>query len=146
MPVIYETLLVGILLAVLFTELTDVFPGGIIVPGYMALYLDQPMRLLVTILAAVLSLITYRLLSRYLILFGRRRFVMMVFLGVLWAELLFLLVPRLFSFSLEIRAVGWLIPGLLANNLEKQKFFLTLAAMFVVSVMTYFFVRILVVI
>jgi len=144
--VIYETLLVGILLAVLFTELTDVFPGGIIVPGYMALYLDQPMRLLVTILAAVLSLITYRLLSRYLILFGRRRFVMMVFLGVLWAELLFLLVPRLFSFSLEIRAVGWLIPGLLANNLEKQKFFLTLAAMFVVSVMTYFFVRILVVI
>ena len=143
---IYETLLVGILLAVLFTELTDVFPGGIIVPGYMALYLDQPMRLLVTILAAVLSLITYRLLSRYLILFGRRRFVMMVFLGVLWAELLFLLVPRLFSFSLEIRAVGWLIPGLLANNLEKQKFFLTLAAMYVVSVMTYFFVRILVVI
>ncbi len=138
----FETLLIGILLAVLFAEIFDIYPGGIIVAGYMALYLDQPWRVLATILIALLSLLTYRILSRFLILFGRRRFVTIVLLGVIWAELWFLLLPHLFSSSIELRAIGWLIPGLLANNLEKQKFFLTLASMLTVSILTFFLVRV----
>ncbi|NIM90865.1 MAG: poly-gamma-glutamate biosynthesis protein PgsC [Candidatus Aminicenantes bacterium] len=138
----FETLLIGILLAVLFAEIFDIYPGGIIVPGYMALYLDQPWRVLATILIALLSLLSYRILSRFLILFGRRRFVTIVLLGVIWAELWFLLLPHLFSSSIELRAIGWLIPGLLANNLEKQKFFFTLASMLTVSILTFFLVRV----
>ena len=137
----FETLLIGILIAVLYVEIFDIYPGGIIVPGYIALYLDQPWRVLATILIALLSLLTYRILSRFLILFGRRRFVTIVLLGVIWAELWFLLLPHLFSSSLGLRAIGWLIPGLLANNLEKQKFFLTLASMLIVSILTFFLVR-----
>jgi hypothetical protein len=68
--------------------------------------------------------------------------VTIVLLGVIWAELWFLLLPHLFSSSLGLRAIGWLIPGLLANNLEKQKFFLTLASMLTVSVLTFFLVRV----
>lgn len=138
----FETLLIGILIAVLYVEIFDIYPGGIIVPGYIALYLDQPWRVLATILIALLSLLTYKILSRFLILFGRRRFVTMVLLGVIWAELWFLLLPHLFSSSIELRAIGWLIPGLLANNLEKQKFFLTLASMLTVSILTFFLVRV----
>ena len=38
-----ETLLIGLVLALLWAETTDVSPGGIIVPGYLALYLGQPL-------------------------------------------------------------------------------------------------------
>jgi poly-gamma-glutamate biosynthesis protein PgsC/CapC len=132
---IFETLFIGLILAFFYVELMDIYPGGIIVPAYIALYLDQPLRVLVTILIAVLSLFTYKILSRFLILFGKRRFVILVLLGSLWTQL---------WSPLELRAIGWLIPGLLANNLEKQKYVPTLASMFFVSILTYFLVRVLV--
>lgn len=140
---IYETLLIGILIAVLYTEITDVYPGGIIVPAYFALYLDEPLRVLMTIGVALLSLLTYRWLSRYLILFGKRRFVMLLFLGVVWAQLWIILLPHLFKGPSGMKAIGWIIPGLLANNLEKQKMVITLTSLVIVSTVTYVLVRVL---
>lgn len=140
----YETLFIGLLIAVLYVEITGFYPGGIIVPAYVALYLDQPLRVLATIVIAFLSLYIYKALSRFIILFGKRRFVMLVFIGAFLAQLWFLLFPRLFMTSLELRAVGWIIPGLLANNLEKQKIIPTLASLITVSIITYFLVRVLV--
>ena len=139
----FETLFIGIIIAVIYIEMMDIYPGGIIVPAYIALYLDQPLKVLATIAVAFFSLYTYKVLSRYLILFGKRRFVMMVLLGALWAQVWFLVLPHFFASPLELRAIGWLIPGLLANNLEKQKLIPTLASMFTVAVITYFMGRIL---
>lgn len=139
---IYETLFIGLIVAIIYVEIMDIYPGGIIVPAYVALYLDQPLRVLVTILIAFLSLFTFRVLSRFLILFGKRRFVMFVLLGALWAQLWFVLLPHLFSDPIGLRAIGWLIPGLLANNLERQRLIPTLASLFIVSTITYFMVRI----
>ena len=133
---IYETLLIGIVVAVLYVELTDIYPGGIIVPAYFALYLDEPLRITATLAVAFLSLLTYRLISRFLILFGKRRFVMFILLGALWAQTLNFL-PHLQGEILAMEAIGWLIPGLLANNLERQKIIPTLASLFIVSVLTY---------
>ncbi len=139
---IFETLIIGLVIAVLYVEIMDIYPGGIIVPAYVALYLDQPLKVLATILVAVLSIFIYKVLSRFLILFGKRRFVMLVLLGALLSQLWSLLSPHFFSDRLELRAIGWLIPGLLANNLEKQKFIPTLASLFVVATITYFLVRV----
>ena len=139
----YETFFIGLILAVFYVELMDIYPGGIIVPAYIALYIDQPLRVLATVLIAILSLLTYKLLSRFFILFGRRRFVMLLLLGALWGQLLFLIIPHVFAGATELRMIGWIIPGLLANNCEKQKLFPTLASLFTVSVMTYFVVKLL---
>jgi len=141
--VVFETLLIGLVIAVLYVEILDIYPGGIIVPAYMALYYDQPLRILATILVAFLSLYSYKFLSRFLILFGKRRFVMLVLLGAVWAQVWFLLLPHFFSDPIGLKAIGWLIPGLLANNLEKQKIVPTLASMLIVSTITYFLVRLL---
>ncbi len=46
-------------------------------------------------------------------------------------------------FPFELKAIGWVIPGLLANNLEKQKYIPTLASLFTVAVITYFLTRLL---
>lgn len=138
----YETLLIGLVVAVLYVEVMEIYPGGIIVPAYLALYLDQPLRVLATIVAALLSLWTYRVLSRFLFLFGKRRFVMLILLGVLWSQIWLFVLPQLRSGAAELHVIGWVIPGLLANNLERQKFFATLASLFTVAILTYLLVRI----
>lgn len=139
----YETLFIGLLVAVLYVEIFGVYPGGIIVPAYIALYLDQPLRVLVTVAIAILCVLLYRILSRFLILFGKRRFVTFIFLGAVLAQIWSVLFPQFFPESFGLRAIGWLIPGLLANNLEKQKFFPTLASLVTVSVFTYVLVQML---
>jgi poly-gamma-glutamate biosynthesis protein PgsC/CapC len=136
-----ETLLIGLVLALLWAETTDVSPGGIIVPGYLALYLGQPLRVLATLTAALLTLLAYRVLSRHLLLFGRRRFVLMVLAGALLSQVWFLVLPQFFAAPLELRVIGWLIPGILASNLARQKFWPTLASTITVSTLTFAVVR-----
>ena len=136
----YETFFIGLILALIYAEIMEIYPGGIIVPAYIALYLDEPLRVAATLLIALVSLMTYRLISRFLILFGRRRFVMLLLLGALWGQLWFILAPHMVSGTIELRMIGWVIPGLLANNCEKQRLFPTLASLFTVSVITYFLV------
>lgn len=133
----YESLFIGLVLAVLFVELFEIYPGGIIVPAYLALFLDQPLRVLATVAAAFLSLAVYRVLGRRLLLFGKRRFVLLVLLGALWSQLWFLVFPAIFPMVSGLRVIGWVIPGLLANQLERQRAVPTLAAMTGVAVLTY---------
>jgi poly-gamma-glutamate biosynthesis protein PgsC/CapC len=132
------TILIGIVIALLYVELMGILPGGIIVPALMALYLDQPLRVVATIAAAFLSLGCYKFLSRYFLLFGRRRFVLLLLFGALFGQAWLLLWPHLFIAPLDLRVVGWIVPGLLANNLERQKILPTLASFITVSVLTYF--------
>ncbi len=138
-----ETLFIGILVALVYVEITGLYPGGIIVPAFIALSLDQPLRALLTLLAAGLSLLVYKAVSRYFILFGRRRFVLMLLLGGFWAQLWLFLAPSVFSAPPELRVVGLIIPGLLANNLERQKLLPTLASLVTVVVIIYFLANIL---
>jgi len=136
-----ETFFIGLVVALIYIEVVGIYPGGIIVPAFLALYLDQPLRVLATIIIAFLSLLSYKFLSRFLILFGRRRFVIMILLGGVWAGLCSILLPNLFSFPLGFRAIGWVIPGLLANNLERQKILPVLASLVTVTVITYFLAK-----
>jgi poly-gamma-glutamate biosynthesis protein PgsC/CapC len=139
---VFETLLIGLLLALLYTELTGISPGGLVVPGYMALYFDQPLRILATLVVAAMAFLAYKGLSRYFILFGRRRFVLLVLFGAVLAQAWFFLLPRVFHDPLELRVIGWVIPGLLAGSLERQRPLPTLASLATVSILTYFVVRI----
>jgi poly-gamma-glutamate biosynthesis protein PgsC/CapC len=138
---IVETLLVGLVLALLWAEITDLSPGGIIVPGYFALYLDRPLRAAATLAVALLTLAIYRFLARHLILFGRRRFVLMVLVGAVLSQGWLLVLPRVFAAPVELRVIGWIIPGILASSLARQKVLPTLASLAVVSTLTFAVVR-----
>jgi gamma-polyglutamate biosynthesis protein CapC len=138
---IVETLLIGLVLALLWAETTDLSPGGIIVPGYFALYLDRPLRAAATLAVALLTLAIYRSLSRQLILFGRRRFVLTVLVGAVLSQAWLLALPRLFDAPLELRVIGWVIPGILASSLARQKILPTLASLAAVASLTFAVVR-----
>lgn len=138
---IAETLLIGLVLALLWAEITDISPGGIIVPGYFALYLDRPLRAAATLAVAVLTLALYRFLARQLILFGRRRFVLMVLAGAVLSQAWLLVLPRVFAAPVELRVIGWVIPGILASSLARQKVLPTLASLAAVATLTFAVVR-----
>ena len=138
-----ELVFVALLASLLFIGVSGFYPGGIIVPSYLVLFVNQPSRLLGTLLAALLTLLCYKLASRYVILFGRRMFVFMVLVGAVWTYCWIQFFPILYPASLDFRVIGWVVPGLIANNFEKQGVVSTTAALVTVTVAVYLIGRML---
>ena len=67
-----ELAALSLLVSLIFTEVTNLLPGGIIVPFYFVLYLDDPVKVGATVLSAVIAVGVIKLLSRVTILYGRR--------------------------------------------------------------------------
>ena len=139
----YELTFLGLLLSLLYVSITGLYPGGIIVPGYLVLFIDQPARIAGSLIVATLTLLCFKLASQYLIIFGRRKFVFMVLTGGIWTLVWLRMLPMLFPLSLEFRVIGWVIPGLIANNFEKQGVVVTTASLVTVTVATYVMGRLL---
>jgi poly-gamma-glutamate biosynthesis protein PgsC/CapC len=139
----YETSFLGLLVSLLFIGVTGIYPGGVIVPSYLALFVHTPGRIAGTLIVALLTLLCFKLASNYLILFGTRRFVFMVFVAGLWTLLWLRFFPALLPNSLEFRVIGWVVPGLIANNLEKQGILVTTASLVTVTAAIYFLTQML---
>jgi poly-gamma-glutamate biosynthesis protein PgsC/CapC len=134
----YEIMFIGLVLALGYVSLTGYYPGGIIVPGYLVLFADQPYRMAGTLVAALLTLAVYSFASRHLILFGKRRFVFLILLGALFSVFLSYFAPLLFPASFDYRVIGLVIPGLIAGNFERQGVAITTASLAIVVTITWF--------
>lgn len=121
-------LIIGAVISLLCTEFLSISPGGVIVPGMLALYIDSPARLGITLAEAALAYSAVRLLSRSLILFGRRRHASFLLAGFLARFVFESLIPGLFSGIPLLAAAGWLIPGLIAADADRQGPIVTLFA------------------
>jgi len=130
----FELPFIGLLVSLAFIARTGIYPGGIIVPSYLVLFLWTPERIAGTLIAAFLTLAVYRLSCRWLILFGQRRFVFLILLGGVWAMLWGRFVPFIVPISMEYRVIGWVIPGLIANHMERQGVVVTTASLVTVTV------------
>ncbi|MCU0644657.1 MAG: poly-gamma-glutamate biosynthesis protein PgsC [bacterium] len=134
----YEVSFIGLLVSLLFIGLTGYYPGGIIVPSYLVLFVDQPARIAGTLAISLLTVFCYKLASHYVILFGKRRFIFIILVGALWTFFWLQILPYFFPSSLEFRMIGWVIPGLIANQFERQGILVTTASLIVVIVFVYF--------
>jgi len=114
------SLVIGVLVSLLLTELVGLTAGGVIVPGYVALLLDRPLALLGFLIVALVAYGAVLLLSRYLMLFGTRRFAISVLVGmtlstgVQWAW------PLFNPPYVEWVGLGYIVPGLLAYQFDRQ--------------------------
>jgi len=113
-------LVIGAVISLLMTELVGVSAGGVIVPGYVALFLDSPLRLAATALDAAIAFIAVRLLGRYAILFGRRRYASFLLAGFLARFAMERVLPGIAPAAPVLQAIGWLVPGILAADADKQ--------------------------
>ena len=138
----YEISFIGLLVSLIFIGVTGYYPGGIIVPSYLVLFMDQPARIIGTLMAAFLSVLCFKMVAHYFILFGRRRLVFMILIGGFWTMLWLQVFPFIFPASLEFRVIGWVIPGLIGNHFERQGVIVTTASLVTVTVVVYFLGRI----
>jgi len=131
-----EAIGVGLVVSLLFTEAVGFAAGGFVVPGYIALFLDRPLMVLSTVLAALVTYACLKLASRFLLIYGRRMLVLAVLLGFLFGVLVELVpIFRSVSFAGGVAAIGYIIPGLLAYWMARQGVVQTLAAMSVAAVL-----------
>ena len=132
-----EAIGTGLVAGLIFGELFAITPGGMVVPGYVALLLIRPYRVLGTIAVAMLTFLLVRLLGRTTLLYGRRRFVVTVLLGFFLSLALEQFLRNDITGShTELRAIGFIIPGLLAEWMDKQGPSVTIAGLVCVSVVT----------
>ncbi len=132
-----EIILLGLILAIIFTEITEISPGGFIVPAYFALYIDDPLRIIFTIIVSVVSVFIVKFVGRYTIIYGRRKFAVYIVVGVFLKFLLnFFYLGGALTFSSFSLTVGYLVPGILGKDIEKQGIVKTIIALFIVVLLT----------
>lgn len=128
-----ELAVLALLISLLFTELTNLLPGGIIVPFYFALYLDDPVKIIATVISALIAMIVVKFLSRFMILYGRRKFALYLIIGILEKILFtYLYFGNSYMFYNLSMTIGYLVPGILARDMEKQGVAKTVGALTIV--------------
>jgi poly-gamma-glutamate biosynthesis protein PgsC/CapC len=131
-------LAIGLLFALVCYLTTNLSPGGMITPGWLALTLVEDARK-VAVIAAV-TVVTYfclRGLQRAVILYGKRLFAAVMMMSVLFSTGLFLLVQRDYPLIFAHETLGFVIPGLVAYQLVRQPFMATILATSAVSLASY---------
>jgi len=126
----------GLVVSLLFAEFLGLTAGGLVVPGYIALFWNKPVQILGTLVAAFLALIVLKLISAKTFVYGRRRLVLTILLGFVFGSLLRLVAqnlipPKYISFD----PIGYVIPGLLAYWMEKQGITETITGLIIASVL-----------
>jgi len=124
----------GIVLSLILSESLGVTAGGIIVPGYISLYLHQPLQVLITFAVAAIVYGIIHLLSKVMFLYGKRRLVLALILGFFLGYL-----SRHYIYSpfdnLSFAVIGNIIPGLIANWMDRQGVVRTLSVVIVTAVL-----------
>jgi gamma-polyglutamate biosynthesis protein CapC len=122
---LYISLIIGVVLSLLYAEKVGVVPAGLIVPGYMGLVFDQPIFVGTVLLISFLTyLIVTKVVARFTILYGRRKFAAMLMVGI-GLKLIFdlfapMVVPYVPFEMQEFRGIGIIVPGLIANTIQRQ--------------------------
>ena len=124
----------GIFLSLILSESLGVTAGGIIVPGYIALYLHEPIQVVVTFLVAILVWAIIQGMGNVMFLYGKRRIVLALILGFFFGY-----ISRNFIYLSEdigsVAVIGNIIPGLIANWMDRQGIVRTLSVVLLTSVM-----------
>ena len=125
----------GVLISLFFLETFGAAAGGIVVAGYVAMYLHQPMTILATLSISVVVFIIVKILGNFMFIYGRRRMVITVLLGFIigWLARYYGVFAKL-SGDYSVNVIGFIIPGLIANAMEKQGLIKTLSIMVVAAV------------
>ena len=124
----------GIFLSLILSESLGVTAGGIIVPGYIALYLHEPIQVVVTFIVAILVWVIIQVMGNVMFLYGKRRIVLALILGFFFGY-----ISRNFIYLSEdigsVAVIGNIIPGLIANWMDRQGIIRTLSVVLLTSVM-----------
>jgi poly-gamma-glutamate biosynthesis protein PgsC/CapC len=126
---------IGLVVSLTFSEMLGLTAGGMVVPGYVALYLDRPIIIILTLLVSYLTYFIVHSLSAVMIIYGRRRTVLMILVGFAMGALLrsFGTLPLPMT-TIDLSIIGYIIPGLIAIWIDRQGLIESVSALLIASV------------
>lgn len=126
----------GLVVSLLLSELLGVASAGMVVPGYIALYMVSPLHLASTLSAAFLTYAIVRGLGAFVILYGRRRTAVAILVGYIAGALGGFFATRYGPEVVEGQdaVIGYIIPGLIAIWMDRQGVLETFGSLTICSV------------
>lgn len=129
---------VGLVVGLIFVSFFGLSAGGMVVPGYIALEMNHPGNVIVTFISAIIIYIVIRVLSNFLIIYGRRRIALTVLLAFILGIIIndILVIPQIASdLGDAYQVIGYIIPGLIALSIDRQGLVETLGSLLIASVL-----------
>ena len=135
---LYVAIIIGTMLSLIYTEITGILPAGLVVAGYIALMYSHPYTILIIFLISCLTyLIVTHGVAKIVILYGRRKYLAMMTVGVFITLLMELLIPYLPYEFYGIAGIGVIVPGIIANTIQRQGFVHTILSTLLISAATF---------
>jgi poly-gamma-glutamate biosynthesis protein PgsC/CapC len=129
---------IGLVFALLCYLTTNLSPGGMITPGWIALALIQdPPQAAVMFVMTIVTYALTKVMQRFVILYGKRLFAAIVLLSVFLQLTLFVLVQEDLPLLFAHQTLGFVAPGLIAYQLVRQPPKATILATTMVAGLTY---------
>ena len=128
---------IGMVLSLFLTETLGDTAGGIIVPGYIAMNLESPDRLIITFGISILTFLIIKLLSKFIMVYGKRRLVLALLIGFLLGYLSrseHMITAGLGTTNFIV--IGNIIPGLIANWMDRQGVLRTISTVLITAGIT----------
>jgi gamma-polyglutamate biosynthesis protein CapC len=132
-----ELFIIGLVVGFLYYEVVGISPGGVVAPAYLALYIYQPNRILVTILLSLIVFVIIRYLSSHLVLYGRRKFLLAILLSFFLKFLFETQIQAIPTLNFSIESIGYIIPGLIANEMGRQRIVPTILSLGIVTLVVF---------
>jgi gamma-polyglutamate biosynthesis protein CapC len=131
-------LAIGLILSLVCYLVSNLSPGGMITPGWLALTFAEDYRQALLVLAVTVATFGLTvLLQRFVILYGKRLFAAVVLIGVLLQTTLFLIIQQRVPLLFTHETLGFVAPGLIAYQLTRQRILNTVVATGVVTGASY---------
>ena len=129
----YIAIGLGMVISLFLTETLGIMAGGIIVPGYFALYLHNPYMVVATFCISYVTYLIVLLLSKFMLIYGRRRLILSLLIGFFLGYLIRYTGSMSQIFNFEVEYIGYIIPGLIASWIDRQGLIRTTSVILIVA-------------
>ncbi|MEU7306211.1 poly-gamma-glutamate biosynthesis protein PgsC/CapC [Streptomyces sp. NPDC007189] len=128
----------GLILSLVCYLTTNLSPGGMITPGWIALTLITDMQMAALMVGvAALTYVMTKLVQRTVILYGKRLFAAVVLCAVLTQTTVMLALSHEFPLLYTSQTLGFIVPGLVSYQMLRQPMAATLISTTAVTLATY---------
>ncbi len=111
---------IGLVASLFLSEAVGMAGAGLVVPGYLALHLREPFAVGLTLVCGFAAFGLVRAIGSMVIVFGRRRNILMILAGYLMGMIARSLVTGLAGWEETYPVIGFIIPGLIAIWLDRR--------------------------
>lgn len=133
-----DIIIFGIILSIIFYEITEISPGGLIVPAYIAFYINTPQRIIITIIAGILTFLIVKFISNHTIIYGRRKFALCIMISFMVRLILkyfnIYIVNEYEIYILGGSVIGVIIPGIMAQEMDRHGIGRTVSSLMILSI------------